>query len=141
MMGKIWTKTDDELLIEKYADTYNIELAKMFNCGIRTVQRHANKLGLQKSERLIKEIQRKASMAGTMQIEYMSFIGKKKRGTASSGSFKKGRIPDPETEKKRIAVLRQLAWKERKRVIHGFKQKTKWKFNADYKLNNDDSNG
>ena len=141
MKGKIWTKSDDEVLIEKFADTYSTELAKMLNCGLRTIERHAKMLGLSKSKEHIKEIQRKASMAGTMQIEYLSFIGKKKRGTASRGNFKKGRIPDPETEKKRIAALRQLAWEERKRVIHGFRQKTKWKFNTDYKLNNDDSNG
>ena len=141
-MGKIWTKSDDEVLIEKFADTYSTELAKMLNCGLRTIERHAKMLGLSKSKEHIKEIQRKASRAATMQIEYMSFIGKKKRGTASRGSFKKGRIPDPEIEKKRIAALRARAWDERKRLMHGFKQKTKWKFSADYdNINKEDSNG
>ena len=56
-------------------------------------------------------------------------IGQKVRINNSNGNrFEKGRIPDPETEKKRIAAIRATAWNDRKRIIHGLPPKTKWRF-------------
>jgi len=71
-------------------------------------------------------------MEGARWFEYMRITGQKVHTNNSNGKrFEKGRIPDPETEKKRIAAIRARAWDDRKRIIHGLPPKTKWHFSVD----------
>ena len=132
MRGKKWDKKIDRILIERYPNEKNSILSKEFGYGIRTIERHARMLSLHKSKEFLSETQLKASMEGARWFEYMRITGQKVRTNNSNGKcFEKGRIPDPETEKKRIAAIRATAWNDRKRIIHGLPPKTKWNFSID----------
>ena len=129
MRGKKWDKKIDKILIERYPNEKNSILSKELGYGIRTIERHAKMLGLHKSKEFLSETQLKASMEGARWFEYMRITGQKVRINNSNGKrFEKGRIPDPETEKKRIAAIRATAWNDRKRIICGLPPKTKWHF-------------
>ena len=130
MRGKKWNKEIDKVLTERYPNEKNSILSKELGYGIRTIERHAKMLCLHKSKEFLSEIQIKASMEGARWFEYMRITGQKVRINNSNGKrFEKGRTPDPETEKKRIAAIRATAWNDRKRIIHGLPPKTKWHFN------------
>lgn len=130
MRGKKWKNEVDKILIERYPNEKNSILSKELGYGIRTIERHAKMLGLHKSKKFLSETQLKASMEGARWFEYMRITGQKVRTNNSNGKrFEKGRIPDPEIEKKRIAAIRARAWDDRKRIIHGLTPRTKWRYN------------
>jgi hypothetical protein len=124
-----WEPWMDEVMREKFADTRNEELQELFGVSSRTLLRHARKLGLRKSEEYMDAISRK----GLDTIEYKRMLGervggpKKGHGVRTSGSFKKGHRFEGEIEEKRVKAIRDRAWDERKRIIHGMPRKTRWK--------------
>ena len=145
MKGKKWESWVDAILIEKYANTLNAELVKETGYGERTIVRHARKLGLFKSKEFMSMTQRHAAEEGIRWYEYMRITGQKfnRKIVQHNGTFKKGRVPDKEIEKKRIQAIRDRAWDDRKRIMHGMKPRAKWKYNTSAyeelksKINND----
>ncbi len=129
MRGKAWTKETDDILIERYANTENKILATETGYGIRTIERHAKALGLSKSREFMQIMQSRASAEGARWFEYKRLIGEKVYKRSYHGrKFEKGRIPDPEIEKKRIAAIRERAWSDRMRIMHGMLPKAKWNY-------------
>lgn len=121
----------DAVVIERYADEENCVLCEELGVCIRTLERHAVKLGVRKSAAFTERIQRKASSEGLRTLEYMKITGKKvKRGPGGKG-FKKGHHFDAETEARRVKAIRDRAWDERVRMIRGWTRKTRWKM-ADF---------
>lgn len=114
----------EQVLRERYADEKNPVLAKELGISVRTLQRRAKELGLQKSEKFMRMCRWDALMV----VEWMRLCGKKVRsGGASPGGFKPGHRFSPEVEAKRIQALRDAAWDERKREIRGEPPKRGWK--------------
>lgn len=134
MRGKAWTPEMDRYLMERYADTENKVLAEETGYGIRTIRSHALKLGLEKSRELMRRTQLRASRAGSMAIEYMKITGAKRKRKVRLGGrpFQKGHHWDEETERKRVEAIRETAWQERRRMMHGMVRKTGWKMVNDF---------
>lgn len=126
MRGVMWESWMDGVLLERYADTENAELAVELGVSVRSVERHAAALGLSKSERFLLDVRRRA----LDQVSYLRLIGRKigggKKG-GTPGSFKKGHRLSEEVERKRVKALQDLAWNERVRLIRGIPRKTRWK--------------
>lgn len=132
MRGKKWESNLDDVLIERYPNESNQSLAKELGYGVRTIERHAKMLGVMKSEEYMQMTQYRASMEGVRWFEYMRITGQKiRKGNCNGKRFKKGRIPEPEIEKKRIAAIRARAWEDRKRIIHGLPPRSRWKWKLD----------
>ena len=130
MRGKQWTKEADDILLAKYANTTNAELIKEMGYGLRTIERHASQLGLRKSKEFMDESQRKGVNNALLWYEYKRITGQKIIRCRQGGRpFKKGEKLPPELEKKRIEAIRRRAWEDRKRIIHGFQPKAKWRYN------------
>lgn len=125
-----WQEWMDGVLRERYADEKNSALCDELGVSERTLQRHAKRLGLEKSGAFMEE----ASLAGLRKIEYRRMCGERvggprkgegRRGTA--GSFRKGHRFDAETEARRVKAIRARAWDERVRLIRGWARRTAWK--------------
>lgn len=126
--GKKWDPSVDELLREKYPDTRNEDLANETGYGIRTLERHARMLGLNKSAEFVSDMQRKASIEGVRWFEYMRITGQKVKKKAVGGKqWEKGHRFEGEIEEKRVKALRDRVWDERRRMMHGMKRRTKWR--------------
>lgn len=131
MRGVKWDHKVDDILRERYANTSNKVLSKELGYALRTIERHARELGLRKSDEFIRETQMRASMEGARYFEYMRLTGQKIKKQKNSGRmFEKGHKFTGEIEAKRIKALQDRAWEERKRIIHGLCQKTKWRMNT-----------
>ena len=76
MACKKWNESINQILIEKYANIKNEELAKEFGYSLRTIERHARMLGLRKSKEFMRQTQLEASRKGTLELEYRSIVGK-----------------------------------------------------------------
>lgn len=127
MRGRKWEPEWDRVLEERFADERNDVLAKELGCGVRTLVRHARKLGLEKSREFM-ELAREASRAESARwYEYMRITGQKVGNHGAPGrKFKKGHRFDAETEAKRVKAIRDRAWDERVRIIKGVSRRTKW---------------
>ena len=128
MACKKWNESINQILIEKYANIKNEELAKEFGYSLRTIERHARMLGLRKSKEFMRQTQLEASRKGTLELEYRSLIGLKRKGHCKGRVFKKGNHLQPEIEKKRIESIRRRAWEDRKRIIHGMTPVARWRY-------------
>lgn len=127
-MGR-WDSWMDAVLQERYADEENGVLAKELGVGVRTVERHASKLGLRKSAEFMAGTQWRASREALRWYEYMRITGQKvKRNGCPGGPFEKGHKLDEATENKRVTALQERSWEDRKRIIHGIKPIAKWKY-------------
>ena len=127
--GKRWVPEMDEWLRENYSDRENRELSRESGYATRTLERHAARLGLRKSEEFIREKQRRASREAIRWYEYMRVTGRKVKKKAPGGrQFGKGFRWDEETERKRVDAIRERSWQDRKRIIHGIKPIAKWKY-------------
>lgn len=124
-----WRVEWDLVLLERYADEKNAVLCKELGVSMRTLERHANALGLRKSDAFL----RKVSEEGLREVEYRRLCGERvggirkgdgRKGTA--GSFKKGHKFDAEVEARRVKAIRDRAWDERVREIRGWAKKTRW---------------
>lgn len=123
----------DAVLLERYADEKNTVLCEELGVSLRSVERHAGRLGLRKSEAFLERVSRE----GLMEIEYRRLCGEQvggfrkgegRKGTA--GSFRKGHRFCSEVEKRRIGAIRARAWDERVRLMRGWERKTKWKMDG-----------
>ena len=122
--------------VERYADTANAVLAAELGVGLRTLVRWASKMGLRKSDAFLREVSRK----GLMEIEYRRLCGERVGGfrkgdghKGTAGSFRKGHRFEREIEEKRVKALRERAWDERRRALHGMEAKTRWPVARDLK--------
>ncbi len=132
MRGRKWEPEWDQVLVDRFADELNAVLAKELGCGERTLVRHARMLGLEKSESFLKKARDRAQRGASMYFEYMRITGQKVGNHGAPGrKFKKGHRFYGEIEAKRIKAIRDRAWDERVRIIHGMSRKTGWKM-ADY---------
>lgn len=137
--GKKWDQAVDAVLLERYADTKNEVLARETGYGMRTIERHARKLGLRKSPAFVAEVQWRASREGVRWCEYMRITGQKVKKKAVGGKqWEKGHRFEGEIEEKRLKALRDRVWDERRRMMHGMARKTKWRMVEFGKVENND---
>ena len=123
-----WRDEWDAVLRERFADERNEDLARELGCGVRTLERHARALGLEKSS-AFKERAKEWSKAGASRwYEYMRITGQKvvRKGVCGR-PFEKGHRFDAEVEARRVKAIRDRAWDERVRMMRGFTRKTGWK--------------
>lgn len=126
--GKKWDPAVDAVLRERYADTKNEVLVRDLGYGLRTIERHARMLGLNKSVDFVADVQKRASLEGARWFEYMRITGQKVKKKAVGGKqFEKGHRFDDAVEEKRVKALRDRANDERRRMMHGMMRKTKWR--------------
>lgn len=117
-MNHHWTDEDTETLRRMYKDCYNIEIARMIGCGKATVDRKIRELGLEgKSEA---HSRRKA--------EKISEKLKGRKITWKAGR-EKGFVQTEEHKRKSGEAIRALYASERRRVIFGLPQRTRYKVN------------
>lgn len=122
----------DSVVLERYADSSNADLCRELGVSERSLVRHARSLGVRKSAEHLAETLRKAVRGSGMWYEYMRLTGQKVGNHGSPGrKWEKGHRFDGETEAKRVRAIRDRAWDERVRIIHGVARKTKWKM-VDY---------
>lgn len=123
----MWTEEKDAVLVSRYADEKNADLARELGCGVRTVERHARKLGLEKSDAFRMRARERAKAGALMWYEYMRITGQKVGNHGAPGrKFEKGHRFSEEIEAKRVKAIRDRAWDERVRIIRGFTRKTRW---------------
>ena len=130
--GVKWTREMDRKLVELFADERNEVIARRLGCGVRTVERHARALGLEKSAAFRERAKEWAAIGSRRYCEYMRITGRKiVRKGACGKPFQKGHRFDAEVEARRVKAIRDRAWDERVRIIHGVSRKTGWKM-VDY---------
>ena len=129
---KKWGEKEDAVLLERFADERNEDLARRLGCGVRTLERHARKLGLEKSAEFKEKVKEWSAVGARRYCEYMRITGQKmvKRGVCGK-PFEKGHRFSAEVEAKRVKAIRDRAWDERVRIIRGWTRKTGWKM-VDY---------
>lgn len=131
--GKKWDPSCDDVLRERYADTENAVLARESGYGLRTIERHAAKLGLKKSAALMEKTRDRATREAARWYEYMRVTGQKVKKKGVGGRpFEKGHRFEGEVEAKRVTAIRNRAWDERRRLMHGITRRTKWRMVDDY---------
>ena len=112
----VWTPEQLKILKEHYATMFNKPLAKWIGISMRTMQRKARELGLQKKPdflierkkdivQLLSEAQKRSTKTSTR--------FKKGQRNNPSGEFKPGHKESAETRSKRIEALKH-SWKIRK---------------------------
>lgn len=121
----------------RYADTENRVLARELGVSVRTVERWAAKLGLRKSEAFRRRVQAEAVKGAVRWVEWMQLTGQKIRKSPGGKPFEKGHRFEEAIEKKRIKAIRDRAWDERVRMMHGWRRKTRWNMVNDYKCGTD----
>lgn len=131
--GKKWEPWMDQVLNERYADESNAELCRILGVALRTVERHASALGLKKSEEHWRRHQQEASKGAKRWFEWMKLTGQKIKRRPGGKRFEKGHRWDAETEEKRVNAIRDRAWDERRRLMHGWQRKTRWRMVDDFK--------
>lgn len=133
MAGRVvWKEWMDAVMREKFAETENSELVRELGVSLRTVERKARELGLRKSEEHRLAMQRRAAREGERWFEYMRITGQKvKKKRVGGKAWEKGHRFEGEIEERRVAAIRQTAWEERVRMMHGMTRRTKWKMRLD----------
>lgn len=106
MRGKQWTEGMDDILRRYYADEESVALARQFGYGVRTVERHAAKLGLKKSPELRRRVAKKGSDAAKAWIKGKQARGEKIQKRWAGHGFQKGHKWDEETERRRREAIR-----------------------------------
>ena len=123
-----WDAEKDALLVELFPEVRNEEIARRLGCGERTVVRHARRLGLEKSAAFKERVKEWAARGSREYCEYMRITGQKiVRSGVCGRPFQKGHHLDSEVEARRVKAIRDRAWDERVRMMHGWQRKTKWK--------------
>lgn len=124
--GKHWEPWMDAVLEERFSDTKNEVLARELGVAWRTVKRHANLLGLKKSDAFLSECGKEGSRGSVRWLEYMRITGQKVKKRQGGRPFQKGHRFEGEVEERRVKALRDRAWDERVREIRGWRKMTKW---------------
>lgn len=127
-----WGEKEDAVLLERFSEERNEDLARRLGCGVRTVERHARKLGLEKSAEFKEKVKDWSAAGARRYCEYMRITGQKmvKKGVCGK-PFEKGHRFSDEIEARRVKAIRDRAWDERVRIIRGWTRKTGWKM-VDY---------
>ena len=129
-----WSEEMDARLVEMFPVERNEDIARKLGCGVRTVERHARRLGLEKSAEFVERVKEWAARGSREYCEYMRITGQKiVRSGVCGRPFQKGHRLDAEVEARRIKAIRDRAWDERVRIINGVTRKTKWKMVANGK--------
>lgn len=130
--GVKWTAEMDAVMRERFCDERNEVLARELGCGVRTLERHARLLGLEKSEAFMARSRERSKACALRWYEYMRITGQKVGNHGAPGrKFEKGHHFDAGTEARRVKAIRDRAWDERVRIIRGFTRKTRWQM-VDY---------
>lgn len=125
---KRWTEDMDGRLAELFPEYRNEDVARMMGSSVRSVERHARMLGLEKSAAFQERVKKWSGDGYRRYCEYMRITGRKIVRVGACGKpFEKGHRFEAEVEEKRVKSLRNRAWDERVRIIHGVARKTKWK--------------
>lgn len=132
MRGKRWESWMDDVLRERFAVELNAVLARELGVGVRSVERHARMLGLEKGEAFAERAKELSADGYRRYCEYMRITGQKIRRSGVCGKpFEKGHKFDPDVEERRIAAIRARSDDERRRILRGVSRKTGWKM-VDY---------
>lgn len=127
-----WNGEMDRKLAELFPDERNEVVARRLGCGVRTVERHARSLGLEKSEAFKERAKAWSGEGYRRYCEYMRMTGQKRARRGVCGKpFEKGHRFEGEVEARRVKAIQARAWDERVRIIHGVARKTGWKM-VDY---------
>ena len=127
-----WGEKEDAVLLECFADERNEDLARRLGFGVRTLERHARELGLEKSDAFKERAKEWSAEGWRRYCEYMRITGQKRARSGVCGKpFEKGHRFPAEVEAKRVKAIRDRAWDERVRIIRGWTRKTGWKM-VDY---------
>ena len=127
----IWTDTMLERLQAEYPVSYNRDLARDLGVSHRTLIRKASELGIEKEPDFITkrldEIERMAQRAAAkVPRPYM-----KGRHNNLKNEFKPGHKESAETRARRIAALKDAAYRDKVRLKYGLPQRTKWPIKND----------
>ena len=127
----IWTDAMLERLQAEYPVRYNRDLARDLGVSLRTLIRKARELGIEKEPDFIanrlEDIERRAKRAAAkVPRPYM-----KGRRTNLKNEFKPGHKESAETKRKRIAALKDAAYRDKVRLKYGLPQRTKWPIKND----------
>ena len=115
-------------LRELFPDERNTDVARKLGCSVRTVERYARKLSLEKSEAFREAVKVRAWVGAQRWYEYMRITGQKVvRKGAVGKPFEKGHRFSEEIEARRVKALRDRAWDERVRIIRGQIRRTGWR--------------
>lgn len=126
-MVKKWTADMDAVLLERFSDELNADLCRELGCGVRTLERHARKLGLEKSAEFRARCLERTNRGALLWYEYMRITGQKVGNHGSPGrKFEKGHRFEGEVEERRVKALRDRSEDERRRIINGWQRKTRW---------------
>lgn len=130
--GVRWSPEWDSVLEARFATERNEDLAGELGCGVRTLERHARRLGLEKSREFMRDAREHAVSEAGRWYEYMRITGQKVGNHGSPGrKFEPGHRFEGDVEARRIKAIRDRAWDERRRIIRGVSRKTGWKM-VDY---------
>ena len=120
-----------ERLQAEYPVRYNRDLARDLGVSLRTLIRKARERGLEKEpgflEKRLDEIERMAKRAAANAPRpYM-----KGRHNNLKNEFKPGHKESAETRERRIAALKDAAYRDKVRLKYGLPQRTKWPIKND----------
>lgn len=121
-----WTDEMIRQLQDGYATKFNRDLAIEIGVSLRTLIRKARALGLKKEPGFLAknfdEIERRAAIASRkVGRAYLKGIR-----TNPAGEFKPGHKESADTKAKRIASLKERAYRDKVRLKYGLKPTTKW---------------
>lgn len=128
----MWEEWMDRVLLERYADCENRVLCQELGVSVRTLERHAARLGVRKSDEHMKWVQSEGVDGARRWIEWMKLTGQKIRKRPGGKRFEKGHRFSPEVEEKRVKAIQARAWDERVRLMHGWRRATKWNMVDDF---------
>lgn len=122
----------DDVLRERFAGELNAVLARELGVGVRSVERHARMLGLEKGEGLKAKAKELSADGYRRYCEYMRITGQKIRRSGVCGKpFEKGHRFEADVEERRVAAIRARSDDERRRILRGMRRRTGWKM-VDY---------
>ena len=121
-----WEERFDAVLEERYAEEENGVLAAELGVSLRSVERHASKLGLKKSDAFLVRAAKKASDAAIEWIGRMKASGNKIVKRYNGKGFEKGHRWGSDVERKRVEKLREWVEEEKLRVLRCEKKRRGW---------------
>ena len=122
----------DQVVLDRYADSENRALCQELGVSMRTLERHAARLGVRKSDAHMKWVQSEGVDGARRWVEWMKVTGQKIRKSPGGKRFEKGHRFSPEVEAKRVKAIQARAWDERVRLMHGWRRVTKWNMVDDF---------
>jgi len=113
-------------LREEYPVRYNRELSRDLGVSVRSLIRKARELGVRKEDRFIEKRMAEIEKMANSAAKKSKRPNMKGRHLNPAGEFKPGHKESAETKRRRIAALKDTAYREKVRLKYGLPRKTKW---------------